>query len=315
MSSNNNTSIVRLNNLSIEFNRYFGIVIFVFGCLGNLLNIFILSQRSLRVNPCARLFLVSSISNLIAILSGLTSRILHSWNLDLTNQSRLLCKIRAFIVFPSRTAAYWFVMFATIDRWLLSSSHLHRRQLSTLNNIHRVIYFVVLSSIFLYVYVPICYDINRNHQPIQCTGKSKLCRFSTDFIYGFVTVIIPVFFMNYFTLKTMFNIRQLQRTTSIVSNRCRLWRKTDQRLLMMLIAQVILYTLFAFPFVIQRVYSTVTLYQNKSDFHNALESCLYNLLLLFSFIANGIPFYVYTLTGGEVFRREISNMLRCVCFY
>ncbi|CAF4138465.1 unnamed protein product, partial [Adineta steineri] len=74
-----------LNNISNDLNRYFGIFVFLFGLIGNILNILVLSQRPLRSNPCALLFLASSVSNLIAIVSGLFTRILSGWNLDPTS--------------------------------------------------------------------------------------------------------------------------------------------------------------------------------------------------------------------------------------
>jgi len=83
--SSNATLIFILNNISIELNQYFEIFPFVFDYLGNVLNICGLSQRSLRSNQCTLLLLVSSISNLLAIFSGLTPRVLTAWNIDLTN--------------------------------------------------------------------------------------------------------------------------------------------------------------------------------------------------------------------------------------
>ncbi|CAF0845323.1 unnamed protein product, partial [Rotaria sordida] len=95
-----------LNNVSIQFNRYFSIFIFLFGTIGNILNCFVLSQSTLRLNPCAYLFLISSIANMISIIFGLTTRILAGWNMDLTDTNSLGCKIRAFIMFVSRTIAF-----------------------------------------------------------------------------------------------------------------------------------------------------------------------------------------------------------------
>lgn len=317
----NNTLIRNLHLLSIESNRYFGLIIFIFGSVGNLLNIFVLSQRSLRSNPCALLFLVASVSNLLAILSGLTSRILAGWNLDISSTLPWLCKLRAFITFPSRTAAYWLIAFATIDRWLLSSIHWYHRRTTQLKNVQRSIVLIVLCSMLVYSYAPICYEITVNHQPIQCHGKSKLCRISIDLIYGLITVSIPVLLMNVFSVKTLLNTRRAKRDlqarhlphsrTSALQHRA--WKSTDHRLLLMLLVQVFLYTFFAFPFVIQRIYSTMTLDLIKSDLQYAIENFLYNFLLLLSFIANGIPFYIYTLSGGQIFRRELRKMIDQMC--
>jgi hypothetical protein len=65
-------------------NRSFAIFILIFGSIGNILNFFVLSQRTLRSNPCALRFLISSVANIISIFVGIPTRILAGWNMDPT---------------------------------------------------------------------------------------------------------------------------------------------------------------------------------------------------------------------------------------
>ena len=122
---------------STQLNLYFSLFIFVFGIIGNLLNILVLAQRSIRSNPCIFLFLISSIANLISIVFGLTPRILSTWQLDLTENNDIPCKLRAFIMFSSRTIALWLIMLATVDRWMSSSLDNHQRKLSFTKNLSK----------------------------------------------------------------------------------------------------------------------------------------------------------------------------------
>ena len=62
--------IESLEYISEQLNRYLAIIILIFGLVGNILNCFVLSQRRLRSNSCALLFLVSSFVDLISILFG-----------------------------------------------------------------------------------------------------------------------------------------------------------------------------------------------------------------------------------------------------
>ena len=121
-SSSDATLIVSLNNISLQLNRAFAIFIFLFGVVGNLFNILVLSQRSLRSNPCAWLFLVSSIAYCINIVSSLIPRLLSTWNADIASTNQFLCKLRVFIFYDSITIASWLITLATVDRWLLSST-------------------------------------------------------------------------------------------------------------------------------------------------------------------------------------------------
>lgn len=95
---------------------------------------FVLSQRTLKSNPCAFLFVASSSVDVISLVIGLIPRILSGWDVDPTGKIDSLCKLRAFIVFSTRTMAIWLIATATVDRWLLSSRILRLRQMSTLKN-------------------------------------------------------------------------------------------------------------------------------------------------------------------------------------
>jgi hypothetical protein len=138
MSSLSADSIVSLNNVFTVINRYFATIIFIFGVIGNILNISVLSQKLLRSNSCAVLFCGSSVAGLISLISGLTPRVLAAWITDLSETIEWICKIRGFVLFTSRAIAFWLITLATVDRWLLSCADAHRRQFSTVKNAQRV---------------------------------------------------------------------------------------------------------------------------------------------------------------------------------
>jgi hypothetical protein len=123
-----------LSNIFTEINRYFAPFIFLFGFIGNILNILVLSQQTLRSNSCGWLFLQSSIANLISICFGLT-------------------KCRAYIVYSSRTIACWLLMLATIYRWFSSCINPHYRQISSLKIAKKVSMIVIFVSLLLYLHM------------------------------------------------------------------------------------------------------------------------------------------------------------------
>ena len=99
--------ITLINTVGLQVNRSLGLVIWIFGILGNLLNILILSRPTLRLNSCAVLLCFSAVADLFSIVFGLTSRILNAWDLDPAKTQSWLCKGRIFIVFTIRTIALW----------------------------------------------------------------------------------------------------------------------------------------------------------------------------------------------------------------
>ncbi|CAF4104891.1 unnamed protein product, partial [Adineta steineri] len=60
-------------------------------------------------------------SALISLIAGLSPRMLSSITVDLSDTVRWICKMRGFTLFTFRAIAFWLIMLATIDRWLLSS--------------------------------------------------------------------------------------------------------------------------------------------------------------------------------------------------
>jgi hypothetical protein len=327
--------IASLSNVSAMLNRYFAIFIFIFGTIGNVLNFFVLSQPTLRSNPCALFFLVSSIAHLSFIFSGLTTRMLAGWAADLTNTIGWLCKLRGFVLYTSRTTALWLIALATVDRWLASHSNTHYRQMSTVKNARRSMIFILSVSTLLYVQLFYCYEANLINLPLQCYGGTELCRIVTVMCDAFVTVTIPIMFMMIFGVMTISNIRQIQRrlkplpmstlvpaknaTSTIPGRHRQRSKKTDRHLLSMLLFQVIVITFLTLPFTIVEIYSTLTENQYKTPLQAAIVNFAFNFGLLLVYLCCGTPFYIYTLYGGSVFRRALlkvvktaGRMIRCL---
>jgi hypothetical protein len=325
MSLSNDTLIIWLNDTSVQINRYFTLCVFCFGVVGNVLNILVLSQRSLRSNPCAWLFLISSFANLISIVSGLTTRTKSGWDLDLTDRFDSLCKIRTFAVFTSRTIAFWLITLASIDRWISSCINARYRNKSTLKNAQKGAIIITVISIILYVQMFYCYEANLINAPLKCYGKTIFCRHLTALTYGFITILCPLFFMIVFGIMTVLNIRESQRRTHTINGdvstqnnptrnsdnqQKRLKSKADRHLLFMLLIQVILLTLLTLPQAIQKIYSTFTEEMSTDLLHQAINNFIYSFVLLLSFIASGMPFYIYTLCGGNLFRKALYDLGR-----
>ncbi|UJR24802.1 hypothetical protein I4U23_006177 [Adineta vaga] len=328
MSSSDDILIASINNATVQMNRYLPLVIFIFGIIGNLLNTMILSRRALRTNPCALLFLVSSITGLIAIISGLTTRLTAGWAVDLSETIGWLCKLRIFILFVSRTMVIWFLVFASIDRWLSSSTDVHRRHLSSLKNSYRSILFVTLFSMALNGPLIYCYEANLIGTPARCFGFSESCRLYTDLSFTCGNNVVPSLMMLLFGCLTIYNIHQMHNRINVkpivtitqnsqrgilnntVGNAQQQQKKTDRSLFKMLCVQVFFLILCTAPYTLYRLYATVTpSTAGKSALQNAIERLLFNFCTNLTYLATAMPFYIYTLCGGRVFRNEFYSII------
>jgi len=88
------------------------------------------------------------------------------------------------------------------------------------------------------------------------------------------------------------------------------WKRIDRYLRHVLFRQIILLTIFTLPQVIEKLLTTLTMTIDKSLLHITIEIVIYNFVLLLTYVASGMPFYIYTLSGGSIFRTTLFNLLQ-----
>jgi len=322
MSSNNSDAemIVYLNNVSSEINRIFPVIIFFVGTIGNILNILTLNQKRLREIPCVFFFLASSIFSLISIDFGLITRVLSGFAADPTYTIGWLCKIRTYIVFSSRAMVFWSFVLATVDRWLSSSVEVSRRQISSLKNAKRGIILIIIVSMIVYGELLYCYDANLINSPFKCYAKNHGCQLTADMTFVCYTTIAPIILMLIFGLLTIINVRQSQsrllkmtaasvtQTTTTGGGAQQRSKSVERNLLLMVFVQVIVLGGLTLPQAIQRLYA-VFVGTRSNPLGAAIDMFIYNFVLLLTYLASSMQFYIYTLTGGTLFRKAILDMI------
>ena len=335
-SSSDANSVALLANVTAQMNRYLGIFIFIFGFVGNTLNIFVFRHRTLRKNPCAWFFLASSVGSLIYFSIGLLTRILSGWNLDYSANNQVICKIRGFLVYVSAEIIAWFIAMATVNRWLSSSRQVHRRQMDTLKNAQRCTIILLCVSAGLNSPMFYCYDANLINSALPCYLKSLECLYLGSIITAFPNILCPLIVIVLFGLLTVKNIRQFHRQMrpmntielapignqnrqmrpvnnielASIGNQNRQQRKIDRQLLLMLLFQDTLLTILLTPLFIQRLYATSTFNNSKTALQITIEQFIDNLLLLLNYAAFALPFFIYTLAGGSTFRKALVDVLQ-----
>jgi hypothetical protein len=314
-----------LRAITSQINVYFGILIFVFGIVGNILNILILSQRPLRSNTCVIIFLASSIAGIITILSGIPDRILSHWDADISDTVRWVCKLRIFVTFTSRLVTFWMITLATIDRWIVSSTNPNFRQLSSIKNVLRSIFVITLFSIIINCPAIYCYETKVDDTPLRCFNRGQQCRVANDLTFAIVTILLPLTIIAIFGSMTILKIRSsrgriipvaavsvVSRPSQAIDHKRQRFKKTDRYLFTMLVIQVILLAFLILPMAIQKLYTTFTMHINKSLLQREIDRFVYHITLLMTYIAAGMQFYVNTLSGGTVFRKSVIDLQQLI---
>jgi hypothetical protein len=198
--------------------------------------------------------------------------------------------------------------------------------MSTLKNAQRGTIMIVILSILLNIPIIPCFKANLISPPQKCYGKTVACRIYADMAYACFSILIPSLLMTYFSVMIIMNVRRVQRRVAALvipranintvnNDRLQRTKKKDRQLLVMLLVQVICIVALTFPQAIQKVYSTMVLYidsPTESALRTAIENFIFAFVVLLTNIASGLPFYIYTLSGGSVFRNAFWQVLRII---
>ena len=314
MDVNTLNSILTLNNISTQINRFIPIVLLLFGLTGNALSCLVFLQRALRTNPCTWYFLAASLSNM-AFLTTLLSPLLDAWNEDwnLMNTIGGLCKFTMLVILTARSLSIWLIVLATIDRYLASSSDARRRQMRSSKQAARWIIITCVVSVAVWAESVYCFDGNLINTPIPCYTRSVECRFYNDITLALFTITVPSVIMLVFGLLTINNIHQSKRliepsnTATNVSQGHS--RKLERHLTRMLLLQVLLIVAFNLPNAGHVLYLSITFYQEKTVLERVTDGFIFNILLLLPFISCCISFYVHTLSGS-IFRQTLRQVFQ-----
>jgi hypothetical protein len=75
--SNNIDLVSSINYATMQINRYAATIMLLFGTVGNILNICVLSERTFNKIPCTIYLCWSSVSSMVLLWTGLLTRILQ----------------------------------------------------------------------------------------------------------------------------------------------------------------------------------------------------------------------------------------------
>jgi ABC-type spermidine/putrescine transport system permease subunit I len=87
-------------------------------------------------------------------------------------------------------------------------------------------------------------------------------------------------------------------------------RKRDRSLIKMLFVQVTLLIHLAYPHATLKVYSSFASSPSPQSLEMAIQTLLLNLFTLFTCIASGMPFCIYTLAGGSIYRNVLFDLVK-----
>ncbi|CAF1406682.1 unnamed protein product [Adineta ricciae] len=299
---------------SAIINRYVPIPLLIIGTFGNILNIIIFTRKTLRKNSCVQYLLSTTVVSLLVLYIGLITRFLNGYNLDYTSYFSILCKIRYFLTYLLLYCSSWFITLACFDRYCSSSLSASLRNLCNQKIVYRSIYVVTFVGCLIYVEAFYCFNNGHVDSVGSCYTTSTACQVVDGLLLMIFFTTIPICLMIIFSYLTLRNRRRSRRQVATTNQspsesipRTQV-RKQDLQIMTMLFVQVGILIIFSSPMGVYKLYSSLTVYTDKSVERKEIENFLAQIFILMTYFNNSVMFFVYTLTG-RIFRQELLKLI------
>lgn len=312
MNTNTTAGIAPVSNsLTIIQNlitQYTFTVIFILGNFSNIANIIVFLQKTLRSNACSWYFALVSLGHLIFLYVGCLTRIITAWSgYNLTRTSIIYCHIRIYFLTISLLMVRYFLCFISIDRWMITSTKLSIRRMSSLKISRWFIIFGTSFCILFSINFPIWYRIEGSR---GCIGAPDTFYPLFYTIYNLVITLGPFLIMIVFSGLVLNNLRQVRRRQIAAStqvhgtifsiNPGKQFKRKDLQFIKLSLIQVIVYILFNSFYGYNATYAFITQSTIKSSERAALDSFLSTIGLIISYSYMAVRDYLFIKTENMI---------------
>ena len=228
----------------LRINLYLQPIQFLLSVTGNLLNIRVLSSRTLRPSPCTYYLIAYAVYNILYTSLVSPSQFLRSFRIDWATDA-VTCKVYYFLAFVFPVEAKMMLLLAAFDRYCSSSKS---RQLHSTSNVRTAKISMLVGSISTAVYMsPMALVYYWNE--INGVCEQYLSTLSNVYVFSQIVtlyVIVPCSLIG-FGLATASNIRQRLNRIGVRGITLRHGR-TERQFCRVLFLQVTVHLVFVLPF-------------------------------------------------------------------
>jgi hypothetical protein len=316
----------QIDMISHRLMIYGGIIMYVLGSIGNILNICVFtlwsrskkssnkSCHSSRTNNSSLYLLTSSLSNLIVVLYPLFTRILlDGYKYEITENSVfILCKFRYYILHTFDLISLTCICLAIFDRYLISSREVRLRKLSLTKKRTKLI-LLLISCLFGIHSIPII-----KYYSASITGHCIIT--STIYLYYYLYTfqivlhgLLPISFLSVFGILTFRQLRVISKRKNSSGS-----LNSDKQLSRMLLLMSLAIVLSSIPYCIEQSYYVLF---NGNNRQQKSYFFLYHVICSILFYANPVSsFYIYYISTPN-FRIQVQKIIfcrkhvHCVVFY
>ncbi|CAF3666291.1 unnamed protein product [Adineta steineri] len=295
-----NKNIIISNTIINWTTLYIPLLTIIVGTLGSICNIITFSSKKLRYNSCAFYFLCSTIFDLIYLLFSSITRFMSDHYVNfLSNGPFLYCKCRTYLVVVMPILSSGFLMFASIDRFLSTSSSRKWRNFSKIHVAWRVSIITFVLVILSTSHVFFLFELQLkdiNNKIYECVPHPGIYRIFVS-IYLFLSSPFVVYTIMFIcTISTCIRIRALRYRIKHLQYHRNKHRNLDRHLLTIIFVQIGLGMLL-----------TIT----NELFLDKLSLVVYYLNFAKSFPVNTLTSPLFR----QVFHEQINKLFKYICVF
>ncbi len=278
--------------------------------MGAVLSCIIFARKTMRKNPGSIYFIAYNAANLfVMLLSLLPPVIAFITKFDLTVYSVPYCKIVFYLRLVLPVLSQYYLVLASIDRTLVTSSNALIRQRSN----HRLAYWSIAAVTFIavifFVHLLVGVSIYQIYPGYYlCYYQAGNYRTFTAYSNLIIDGIAPWFLLSVFAVLTMKNLHRIHITPVLaVSSPANPHRSKDRQLAIILLSEIVIYIIFSSATPVYGIYQQITQYERKSVVQQAIETFVLEVVFLLKFVNPSTSFYV-NLVVSKTFRQKTSEL-------
>ena len=251
-------------------------------------------------------FFAASVDHLMTLITGVVPVVYSLNHPDPQIQILLFCKIRGYLFQICLMLSRWYVAFACIDRFALTSDNVRLRNFAKTNTAYRVIIIIIIIWSIICSHRLIFYEIKGNICGIVSNIGAALYH-SAYVIVGGGILPATIMLICAYLIRRNLALKQQRRIKIVVTIQPR--KSLDQQVLNMLFIQIICYIIFIIPQLCNLVFSTISITEpNRSNEHLAIEKFVAFIAEFMLYLFPVTSFYLYTLTS-RTFRQELMKFI------
>jgi hypothetical protein len=294
----------------------------VVGSFGSFCNIIIFRSKELRSNSCAFYFLCSTIFDLIyLLLSGITRLINDHFPILFLDESVMYCKCRTYLVIVTPTLSTYFLMFASIDRCLSTSTSKKSRYFIHINIAWRIAIFSLVFLLISNSHIFIFFELQRKNfknNIYKCVPRDGIYRIFVSIYLLLSSPFLVYMIMLICTIITLIRIRRSRNRVRYSHNKMlhRRNHNMDRHLITILIIQVglgMFLTFFRGGFLVYSLWTnSIKKIPSQINFDLFLDKI--SLIIYYMNFAKSFPVNILTSTlFRQVFQQRFNYFIRSIC--